>query len=140
MSISVEGMDHIVLRVRDLDRSLGFYESLLGLPVVGRAELESGERPFLSVRVGATVLVDLWPDEAFDSGLSQQHSGFFHFCMRVDGSLDEVVKQLRTAGVEMLEEEPAVRFGATGFGRSIYVRDPDGYMVELKESKPERVE
>ena len=40
-------------------------------------------------------------------------------------------------GVEVLEEAPVVRMGATGFGRSIYTRDPDGYMVEFKEEVAE---
>lgn len=135
MAIHVSGFDHIVLRVRNLDASLKFYESFLGLEVVGREEHAAGVRPFLSVRV-AGALIDLWPDETYDPELGTEAGGLFHFCVRVDNSLEtEVLPELHRAGIEVLEETPAVRFGATGYGKSIYVRDPDGYMVELKESQ-----
>ncbi len=135
MTIQVSGFDHIVLRVRELDESLRFYEELLGLEVIGREEYASGARPFLSVRVGSQ-LVDLWPDDAYDRELGLTAGGMFHFCVRVRNSLDaEVIPALKRAGVELLEDAPAVRFGATGYGKSIYVRDPDRYMVELKEEE-----
>lgn len=134
MSLHVTDLDHIVLRVRDLEGSLKFYAGLLGLEVVGRAEYDQGTRPFLSVRVGGQ-LVDLWPDQTYDRELGASAGGLFHFCVRVDDDLDQVLPDLRAAGIEILEEAPGVRFGATGYGRSIYVRDPDGYMVELKENR-----
>ncbi len=129
------GFDHIVLRVRDLERSLHFYADLLSLEVEGRAEHAAGERPFLSVRAGGQ-LIDLWPDDSYDAELGAQHGGMFHFCLRVGGHLaSDVIPELEKAGVKILEEKPARRFGATGYGMSIYVRDPDGYMLELKESE-----
>ncbi len=134
MSIRVNDFDHIVLRIRDLEASLRFYADLLGLEVIGRDEHASGARPFLSVRVGGQ-LVDLWPDPSYDPELGTKAGGLFHFCVRVDNDLEtEVVPELRRAGIELLEDAPAVRFGATGYGKSIYVRDPDGHMVELKEA------
>jgi len=127
-------MDHIVLRVHDLDAALHFYEGLLGLDVEGRSEFSSGLRPFVSVRVGDQ-LIDLWPDDKYNSELGTRHGGLSHFCLRVAGNLEtNVIPQLRRAGIDLLEPNPAERFGATGYGNSIYVRDPDGYMLELKES------
>lgn len=136
MEIRVSDFDHIVLRIRDIAVSLRFYEDLLRLEVIGRDEYASGARPFLSVRVGGQ-LVDLWPDQSYDPELGTRAGGLFHFCVRVDNDLEtEVLPELHRAGIEILEEAPAVRFGATGYGKSIYVRDPDGYMVELKEDHP----
>lgn len=135
MSLRVTDLDHIVLRVRDLDASLKFYEGLLGLAVIGRREHAAGERPFLSVRVGGQ-LIDLCPDATYDRALGATAGGLFHFCVRIADDLDDVLPAVHEAGVEVLEEAPGVRFGATGYGRSIYVRDPDGYMVELKEDRP----
>jgi catechol 2,3-dioxygenase-like lactoylglutathione lyase family enzyme len=133
MTIRVTELDHIVLRVRNLDESLSFYEGLLGLEVVGREEFSSDARPFLSVRVGSQ-LIDLWPDESYDRELGSRAGGLFHLCLRIAGDLEaDVMPVLRGAGIECLEESPAVRFGATGYGRSTYVRDRDGYIVELKE-------
>jgi catechol 2,3-dioxygenase-like lactoylglutathione lyase family enzyme len=57
--------------------------------------------------------------------------------VRVEGNLaGAVLSRVRAAGIAVIEDEPMVRLGATGYGPSIYVRDPDGYVVELKEENP----
>ena len=67
-----------------------------------------------------------------DAGL--RSGGFMHLCVRVAGSLDnDVLPRVRAGGITPIEDTPMVRLGATGYGRSIYVRDPDGYVIELKE-------
>src|SRR5437899_2722521 len=60
-------------------------------------------------------------------------SGLLHFCVTVDGDFAAAVQRLRDAGVPLLHDEPVVRGGARGEGLSIYVTDPDGYVVEVKE-------
>lgn len=130
--VRVLDLDHFVLRVRDLDRSLAFYRDLLGLPIEMLDEYRAGTRPFVSARVGGQ-LVDLVPDPTYDGATG----GLLHFCVRVAGRLvDDVLPQVRSAGVEVIEDEPMIRLGATGYGASIYVRDPDGYVVELKQETP----
>ena len=52
MAIKVTGLDHFVLRVRDLDRSVAFYGEALGLPIECLKEYRAGTRPFISARVG----------------------------------------------------------------------------------------
>jgi catechol 2,3-dioxygenase-like lactoylglutathione lyase family enzyme len=132
--ITVSALDHFVLRVRDLERSIGFYRDALGLPIECLDEYRAGTRPFVSARVGAQLL-DLVPDPTYDPGLGG--GGFVHFCVRVRGGLAaEVLPRVRALGVEVIEDEPMIRLGATGYGQSIYVRDPDGYVVELKEETP----
>lgn len=131
--VRVTALDHFVLRVRDLDRSLGFYRGVLGLPVEFLEEHRAGLRPFVSARVGAE-LIDLVPDPTYDAEAGGRSGGFLHLCLRVEGRLaEEVLPRLRAAGVEILEDAPMERMGATGSALSIYVRDPDGYVVELKE-------
>jgi len=129
LMIRVRSLDHLVLRVRDLDASLRFYRDLLGLPAENEAECRRGVRPFVSLRVGEQLL-DLVPDPTYDPATM---SGFLHFCVTVDGSLTPVVARLREHGVPLLHDEPVVRGGARGEGLSIYAQDPDGYMIELKE-------
>jgi catechol 2,3-dioxygenase-like lactoylglutathione lyase family enzyme len=130
--LRVTGLDHFVLRVRDLDASIAFYRDVLGLPIEMLEEYRAGTRPFISARVGGQ-LIDLVPDPTYDGGLG----GLVHFCVRVEGGLAAtVLARLRAAGVEVIEDEPMVRLGATGYGPAIYVRDPDGYVVELKEEAP----
>jgi len=131
--IQVTALDHFVLRVRDLERSLAFYRDVLGLPIEFLEEYRAGTRPFVSARVGQQ-LVDLVPDPTYDPDAGFGASGFLHLCLRVSGRLiEDVMPHLRERGVELIEEQPMVRMGATGYGAAIYVRDPDHYIVELKE-------
>jgi catechol 2,3-dioxygenase-like lactoylglutathione lyase family enzyme len=130
--LGVVGLDHFVLRVRDLDRSLAFYCDLLGLPVEFLDEYRAGTRPFVSARVGEQ-LIDLVPDPRYDPEAGFRAGGFMHLCVRVRATLVKVIPWLREHGVEVIEDTPVPRMGATGMGLSIYVRDPDGYIVELKE-------
>ena len=132
MSIRVIGLDHFVLRVRDLDASIAFYRDVLGLPIEMLDEYRAGTRPFVSARVGDQ-LIDLVPDPTYDGALG----GLVHFCVRVAGRLaDDVLPRVRAAGVAVIEDAPMIRLGATGYGQSIYVCDPDGYVIELKEETP----
>jgi len=125
----VRSLDHFVLRVRDLERSLAFYRGLLELAVDGLDEHRRGDRPFVSLRIGESLL-DLVPDPAYDP--AKGDGGLLHFCITLD-DLEGSVRSLRKAGVPFLDDEPMPRGGARGIGRSIYAEDPDGYVVELKE-------
>lgn len=132
-AIRVTALDHVVLRVQDLDRSLGFYAGVLGLPIECLDEYRTGTRPFVSARLGGQ-LIDLVPDASYDGPAAARSGGFLHLCMRVAGSLErDVLPYVRARGVDVIEAAPMVRLGANGYGPSIYVRDPDGYVVELKE-------
>jgi cytokinin dehydrogenase len=129
--IKVRTLDHFVLRVRDLDSSLRFYRDVLDLPVQSEEEHRQGLRPFVSVRVGDQLL-DLVPDKTYDPAQSGA-GGFVHFCITVEGDFDAAVRALREAGVSFLHDEPVQRSGARGDGPSVYARDPDGYIVEVKQ-------
>lgn len=129
--IHVRSLDHLVLRVRDVDASLRFYRDVLGLHTEQEEEYRRGVRPFVSVRVGGQLL-DLVPDSTFDSATGAT-SGILHFCVTVAGDFDETVRALKDASVPFIHDQPVVRGGARGDGLSIYVQDPDGYTVEIKE-------
>jgi len=134
--LTVTALDHFVLRVRDLDRSVAFYRDVLGLPIECLDEYRAGTRPFVSARVGGQ-LIDLVPDSTYDPDAGLRSGGFMHLCVRVGGSLErDVLPRVRARSVEVVEDAPMIRLGATGYGMSIYVRDPDGYIVELKEETP----
>jgi catechol 2,3-dioxygenase-like lactoylglutathione lyase family enzyme len=132
--LTVEALDHFVLRVRDLERSLAFYRDLLGLKIEFLDEYRAGERFFVSARIGQQ-LIDLLPDPNYDPEAVGDKGGFNHFCVGVrDCDFDRLIPWLQEMGVRLLEEKPASRMGAKGMGLSIYVTDPDGYIVELKQA------
>jgi catechol 2,3-dioxygenase-like lactoylglutathione lyase family enzyme len=131
--IRITALDHFVLRVTDLERSLAFYRDTLGLPILFLEEYRRGERPFVSARIGEQLL-DIIPDPTYEPAEGAAKGGFVHFCARFDGlDFDDLIAQLEARGVAMLNAEPVPRMGAAGISRSIYVHDPDGYTIELKE-------
>src|SRR5215470_12335898 len=104
--LSVTALDHFVLRVRDLDRSIGFYRDLLGLPIECLEEYRAGTRPFISARIGRQ-LIDLVPDSSYDPEAGLRSGGFMHLCVRVAGALErDVLPRVRASGVEVIEDAP----------------------------------
>lgn len=130
-AIRVRGLDHVVVRVRDLTRALGFYEGALGFPVERRLD----ELGLVQLRAGAS-LIDLVPVDSQlgrAGGAPPDHDApnVDHFALTlIDFDEAAIRAQLAAAGVEV--GETARRYGAEGYGASIYLRDPDGNTVELK--------
>jgi catechol 2,3-dioxygenase-like lactoylglutathione lyase family enzyme len=130
--LRIQGLDHFVLRVRDLDKSLAFYRDVLGLPIEFLEEYRAGTRPFVSARIGEQ-LVDLIPDPTYDPAVGLNTGGFLHFCVDVaDCDFDRIIPALKQRGVTVIEDQPMPRMGARGMGLALYIADPDGYIVELK--------
>ncbi len=129
--MQVCGLDHVVLRVGDIDESIAWYERVLG-GVVERTLPEIG---LYQVRVGAA-LIDLVP---LDSKLGRAGGGpadpqarnLDHFAVRVD-SLDEHAVGAHLGAVGVTPGPLERRYGAEGYGPSMYLTDPDGNVVELK--------
>ncbi|MBH1836623.1 VOC family protein [Stenotrophomonas sp. TWI169] len=129
---SVERIDHVVFRVRDLTRSVAFYEQVLGCEVVRRRD----HLGLVHLRAGAS-MIDL---VSLDGSLGQrggrgpdvQGRNTDHLCLRIT-PFDEaaLVAHLQVFGVPVTG--PAeVNFGAEGDGPSLYFNDPDGNALELK--------
>lgn len=121
--------DHTNWRVRDLEASLGFYRDILGLEPFGLEEYRRGERPLVSLRVTQDFILHLTPDPGFERGPT---GGYDHLALVVeDAKPDELAKHLREAGVEVERQFESIT-GARGEGPALYLRDPDGYRIELK--------
>lgn len=124
MTIHVQGLDHVVLRVRDFDRALGFYCGVLG----GTIARENDR--LKQVRLGRN-LIDL--ALVGDGRTAAKGEGNVdHFALQVDPFNEEAFcSYLNSKKVTVLG--PAKRrHGANGIGMSLYVEDPDGNTVELK--------
>ncbi|ARF79402.1 VOC family protein [Kitasatospora aureofaciens] len=118
----VVALDHLVLNVADIERSLAFYTGLLGLEPVRVEEWRAGKVSFPSVRVSPGTIIDLFDRPRHESNVD-------HICLTVE-PLDwqEVVD----SGVFTVLDGPGPRYGARGTGTSLYVQDPDGNTVELR--------
>jgi catechol 2,3-dioxygenase-like lactoylglutathione lyase family enzyme len=123
--LRVEEIDHVVVRCRDQARSLDFYGRVLGLAEERRIEAIG----LVQLRAGRS-MVDLVPA---DPPPTPEGRNVDHVCLAVDApDVDALARWLREQGVEVLGE-PAERYGARGVGLSIYVLDPDGNVLELKQ-------
>jgi catechol 2,3-dioxygenase-like lactoylglutathione lyase family enzyme len=120
--IHVQALDHIVLNVADVERSLAWYCDVLGLPGERVEEWRAGRTFFPSVRIDASTIIDLFAAERSGENLN-------HFCVVVEPCDLQAVAD---SGRFDVVDGPATRWGARGDGTSLYVRDPDGNTVELR--------
>ncbi len=124
---AIEDLDHVVLRCADQERMLDFYVRVLGLVEERRLEVIG----LIQLRAGRS-LVDLVPDA---SSAPRDRPNVDHVCLAIgDADMDAVLAHLAAAGVETIGE-PMVRYGARGYGLSVYCRDPEGNVIELKRSE-----
>lgn len=122
MRVRVRELDHLVLTVEDVERSLAFYTGPLGLEPVRVEEWRAGKAPFPSVRVTDSTIIDLQAGARSGSNVD-------HFCLTVE-PLDW--QEFITAGDLPVVDGPGSRFGARGTAQSVYIRDPDGNTIELR--------
>lgn len=122
MKVRVVGLDHVVLVVSDVEASLRWYVENLGMATERVEEWRRGEVLFPSLRVDEGTVIDLLPGEAEGRNVD-------HVALVVEGAdLDAVA----ASGELDVLAGPADLWGARGVGRGVYVRDPDGHVIELR--------
>lgn len=132
MPFKVERIDHIVLRVADLGRSIDFYRSVLGCEVERRRD----DLGLVHLRAGASMidLVSIEGKLGRQGGAAAGSAGrnLDHLCLRVEPFEEKViVAHLAEHGV-MPRGAASLNFGAQGEGWSLYFDDPDGNVIEVK--------
>lgn len=124
-------LDHLVLRVSDLQATMRFYIDVLGCPV----EKIQENLGLYQLRAGSA-LIDLVPIDGElgrkgGAAPGKEARNLDHFCLRVEPyDADAIIAHLKRHGVET--GPVTSRYGAEGQGPSIYVHDPEGNVVELK--------
>ncbi len=122
--IKIVSIDHVVLTVASIERTCEFYQRALGMRVEqfggGRVALNFGNQKFNLHEAG----------KEFEPKARTPLPGSADFCLIADTPLDEVVAHLSAQSIE-IELGPVDRTGANGPIRSIYLRDPDGNLVEV---------
>jgi catechol 2,3-dioxygenase-like lactoylglutathione lyase family enzyme len=129
--IRITRLDHVVLRVRDVGRMVRFYSEVLGCAV----EREVAELGLIQLRAGDALidLVDVEGELGRRGGSPPGREGrnMDHLCLRIEPfDPAALFRHLEDQGVEAGPVER--RYGAEGFGPSIYIQDPEGNTVELK--------
>ncbi|HYA34745.1 MAG TPA: VOC family protein [Candidatus Binataceae bacterium] len=125
--LSIAELDHVVLRCRDINRALDFYVCLLGL----QEERRIGAIGLVQLRAGRS-MIDLIPASA-GAARDDANLNVDHVCLGVEvAEISQAAAFLKAEGVEVIGE-PAQRYGARGMGMSIYIRDPEGNVIELKQ-------
>jgi glyoxylase I family protein len=127
MPVTVTGLDHVVLRVTDMNRSIEFYGKVLGCPIERRLESIG----LVQLRAG-TSMIDLVPcGEGERPEMSKDGRNMDHYAIRVARmDVPAITAHLEAHGVAVGPVQR--RYGAEGYGSSLYITDPDGNTVELK--------
>ena len=130
-AFTVQGIDHVVLRVVDVEGVIRFYQDVLGCAVERRKD----DLGLIQLRAGRSLidLVDVNGELGQKGGAAPgaEARNMDHFCLRIDPFDEAQIRaNLRAHGVEA--GELATRYGAEGDGPSFYIQDPEGNTVELK--------
>lgn len=131
MSVKVNGLDHLVINVTDVVRSVAWYSRILGMEVKV-FDPGKGKTPRTSLVFG-NQKINVRPCDADKVDwftADHEAAGSDDLCFLTSSTPDEVVAHLKANGVK-IEEGPVAKQGARGTLRSVYCRDPDGSLIEI---------
>ena len=122
--LTIEALDHLVLTVKDIEKTIHFYHHVLNMEVVtfgdNRKALRFGRQKFNLHEVGQDI----------EPRARKPVPGSADLCLITKTSIEQVIEHLESCGVP-IEEGPVVRTGAVGRIISVYVRDPDENLIEI---------
>ena len=123
-TMKVKELDPFVLTANDIEDSIQFYTTVLGMELVsfedGRNSLIFGKQKINLHQAGKEILPHA----------KHPLPGSADLCFVTDTSMEQILEHLNTCGITILEG-PVKRIGATGPLQSIYIRDPDGNLIEI---------
>ncbi|MCS3445211.1 MULTISPECIES: VOC family protein [Bradyrhizobium] len=131
MSVKVNGLDHLVINVTDVVRSVAWYSRILGMEVKV-FDPGKGKTPRTSLVFG-NQKINVRPRDADKVDwftADHEAAGSDDLCFLTSSTPAEVVAHLKANGVR-IEEGPVAKQGARGTLRSVYCRDPDGSLIEI---------
>src|SRR5262245_32521739 len=132
--IKVTGLDHVVLNVSDIERSLHFYTEVLGLKGERLDEFHAGKVSFPSVRINRQTIIDLFPRKESEAqpAVARDNRNLNHFCLVVGTEDFSGIVDYLSANHVKIHQGPVSRWGAQGRATSVYFSDPDGNEVEIR--------
>jgi catechol 2,3-dioxygenase-like lactoylglutathione lyase family enzyme len=129
-SLTVRAIDHVNLRIPldDTNAAVRFYSDILGFNLENRDRYEAGQKSFFSIRLANESVIHFRPVEDFEP--PTEHN-FDHVALLIEESIESVKALLAAHDIDV--EREGKPLGATGTAPAIYVRDPFGYLLEIKE-------
>ncbi|MGN7170738.1 VOC family protein [Paenibacillus cellulositrophicus] len=122
--MNINRLDHLVLTVSNIDQTCEFYSRVLGMQTVtfgeGRKALHFGQQKINLHEAG----------KEFEPKAKTPMPGTADLCFITDDPIPDVIRHLEYCNV-MIEEGPVLRTGALGSITSVYLRDPDGNLIEI---------
>ncbi|MCM3629070.1 VOC family protein [Paenibacillus glycanilyticus] len=122
--LKIEALDHLVLTVASIEKTVAFYEKVLNMEVIvfgdNRKALQFGLQKFNLHEAG----------KEFEPKVKNPRPGSADFCLITKTPMEDVIRHLAACDVQV-EEGPVARTGAVGKIVSVYVRDPDENLVEI---------
>lgn len=122
----IDRIDHLVLTVSDISTTIIFYEEVLGFSAV------TFKRNRKALIFGAQKINLHQQEMEFEPKASRPTPGSADLCFITSTSINDVVSEILQAGIPIVEG-PVERTGATGEIMSIYIRDPDGNLIEISQ-------
>ena len=119
------GIDHVVVVCSDVERTLRWWREELGLEPVRLEEWRAGTAPFPSLRLSETTVADFVRGE-------RMGENYAHIALAVDVSRDELAALVEERGWDVASPLDSHLFGARGIGAGVYIRDPEGNVLELR--------
>ncbi|EXI63257.1 glyoxalase [Mannheimia granulomatis] len=123
--MKINALDHLVLTVSDIEQTLDFYTTILGMEVItfgeNRKALLFGSQKINLHQKGAEILPNA----------QNAACGTADLCLLTNTPLDEVLRILQAQNIDILEGGRVLRTGAVGKIESVYCRDPDGNLIEI---------
>ena len=134
--INVLGIDHIVIRAKNAPLMIDFYKNILGCAVERDMSAEFG---LTQLRAGRSLIDIVSVDSILGrkGGPAPESTGnnLDHFCLQIE-KIDEAILTEFLVKQNVAVSDFERRYGAEGYGRSIYIKDPEGNVVELKSVDP----
>ena len=126
--MKLSGLDHLVLTVADIETTLGFYQDVLGMTAERFMPVDGEER--WALKFGAQKINLHQVGREFEPKARVATAGSADLCFLSDVALEKWMTHLAHQGVEVIEG-PVKRTGAQGAIMSLYLRDPDGNLLEI---------
>lgn len=129
--VKVKRIDHINLNIPEngVEDALKFYRDILGFEPEKLEKYRKGDRTSFGFKMNETSMIIVRPVKEFRK---PDNSSFDHFCILVEDDIDTVKAEMNAKGVNIVRD--GTPWGPTGRSPSIYVEDPFGYKIEIKQS------